>query len=370
MNNLERTLHTIRNEIPKKYAPSDEIETFDTYDFKPGLWIPKISVDKNNTLLVNSNHFIELITTSNDVAQENGEYARKRKPHYIYSRIVNNYLTIVNPNKTKEIVVIHDKCIYLHNSFSSGNAGHDLFCMLNVIMKYGNDSEIKFILFDEVGVNYNNYNILKMFVTDERIIKINQQFVYNFKRQIIEKEIAMQYVQNYYPIIQNVLSKLKLQHETLLSDQIKNDLKNRNAIIIKNNSQENIVRPEDCFNATLLFDFLKANDWIIINPEKMDFYEMTYILMNANTIITGQYGISCCNQIFYNLNATIIGFIVNTNNDTLYFDSQIPYDAMCNAYYYNHMKEMIVSPLNITQKNVEEFKIKKKLNQWIFKMVK
>lgn len=249
------TLHEIRNKIPKIYAPSGEIETFDTYDFKPGLWISKISVDKNNTLLVNSNHFIELIIIGSDFAQENGEYEKKRKPHYIYSRIVNNYMTLVNPNKTKEIVVIHDKCIYLHNSFSSGNAGHDLFNMLNVIIKYGDDSEIKFILFDEVGVNYTNYNILKMFVTDDKIIKINQQFVYNFKRQIIEKEIGMHNVKNYYHIIQKILSNLKLQHETLLSDEKKNELKNRNAIIIKNNSQENIVRPEDCFNATLLLIF-------------------------------------------------------------------------------------------------------------------
>jgi hypothetical protein len=90
----------------------------------------------------------------------------------------------------------------------------------------------------------------------------------------------------------------------------------------------------------------------------MDFYEMTYILMNAKVIITAARGISCCNQIFYNLQARIIGFYVNDHNNLLHFidKSVAPLDQMCNDYYYNYMKEVIVSPINITHQNVEEFK--------------
>lgn len=81
--------------------------------------------------------------------------------------------------------------------------------------------------------------------------------------------------------------------------------------------------------------------------------------MNAKVIITaGAHDISCCNQIFYNLNARIIGFFVNNNNDLLHFTDKsiMKLDVMTNAYYHSYVKEVIVSPINITYQNVEEFK--------------
>jgi hypothetical protein len=357
---LEIVLDKIRNKIPKiTLLDNVEVETFDTYDFQHGLWIPKISITNDKELIKNSNHFIDLIIDSDDRGQENGYYPHeitRRRPHKIYSRIVDSYLNIVNKNN--DAIVINDKCIYLHNSFSTGNAGHDLFCMLSTLMKHCEDPEIKFILFDEIDTNSNNYKIIKLFITDDRIIKIKQGIIYNFKRQIFNHEKGEHRVFWYHDIINKTLSKLKVQHDNLLTTDLKDNLKNRKVIIIKNSNQESIVRRGDCFNANILFEYLTTNNWIIINPEKMDFYEMTYILMNAKVIITGERGISCCNQIFYNLGAQIIAFLVNYDNNLLYFGNTtfLHHDDMCNDYYYNSMKQAILSPIDITHQNVEEFK--------------
>ena len=144
-----------------------------------------------------------------------------------------------------------------------------------------------------------------------------------------------------------------------------NKFKNLNVIIIKNTSQNKIVRPDDSFEATNLFEYLHKNHWYICNPETDDFYTMAYILMNARTIITGYGGISCCNQIFYNLDANIIGFIPNkTHNDIRIVNTSIIqknssysfiYDVLCNGYFYHRMQNVILSPLSITHKNVSEF---------------
>ena len=343
---MNKIVLEIRN-LPKiKLIDGKEFETFDLYDFKEGLWISKISITLDNKLIMNSNHFINLI---NDTGQEDGDYPIKRKPHKIYSRIVNNYYNIVK--NTLPPLIINDRCIFLHNSFSTGNAGHDLFCIIDTLRKY-KDTDIKFVLFDEIYNN--NYNIIKLFISDDRIIKIKAGQIYNFKKQVFNVEQSVHNVCDYKNITDEILYKVNKICCTIYN---KENLKKK-VILIKNNNQDFIVRKDDCFNATLLFDYLRDNDWYICNPEKDDFFSMVYTLMNASVIITGQNGISCCNQIFYNLHAEIIGYKVNVKDNILKLMDKnvIELDNMCNGYYYNIMKKVIVSPLIITQEVVNQFK--------------
>ena len=295
-------MNELKNKIPKiKVEDGSEIETLDLYDFKQGLWISKISMTLiGNKMITNSNHFINLLNDTNDTGQEDGNYPIKRKPHKIYTRIVNNYYNIVK--NTSPPLIINDRCIFLHNSFSTGNAGHDLFCIIDTLSKY-KDTDIKFVLFDEIYKN-NNYNIIKLFISDDRIIKIKEGQIYNFKKQVFNFEKSVHNVFDHKNIIDEILYKV---NEICCKIYNKENLK-KNVILIKNNNQDFIVRKDDCFNATLLFDYLRDNDWYICNPEKDDFFSMVYTLMNASVIITGQNGISCCNQIFYNLDAEIIGY--------------------------------------------------------------
>lgn len=359
MKNLNDIIVNIRK-IPNILINNGEIvETLDTYDFIEGLWISKISVVKNNKMFItNSNHFFELIKYNNCAGgQENGDFGNlnieKRKPHMIYSRILKNYYKLLN---NMDISIIEDTCIFLHNSFSSGNAGHDLFCILDILNNYKDLKNIKYIVFSEIE-NNNNYEIIKLFVQNDNLIKIEQNKVYNLKKQIIHREVSVHDPDNYIDIINNIIEKLKIKHENL-SVEKKKILKDRKVILIKNTRQKRIIRPFDLCEANNLFNYLEDNGWIVINPEEMDFIELTYILLNAQLIIIGQNGISCANQIFLNLKARIIGFNVHNNNNLLLSNkSFIKLDKFCNGYYYDKMENAILSPRNITKENVEQFKL-------------
>ena len=359
MNNT-RGINNIINNIPKiNVLNGVEMDCLNVYDFIKGLWISNIAICEHGgikQLISNSNHFID----TGDIGQETGHFTRgitgTCKAHHIYSRILNNYFKLAY--NTELIEHIPNKCVFLHNCFSTGNAGHDLFCMLNTLDKFKDIKDIFFVLFNEVDNDSINYKIIKLFVPDNKLIKINQNTIYRFKRRVFNYEIGCHRVNDYHSIINLLLDKIQTKHDKELSEYKKNNFKNRKVVLIKNSNQTSVVRSEDCFNANLLFKHLRNENWIIINPEKMDFLKLTYLLMNAQLIITGQRGISCCNQLFYNLDARIIGFIETNTNKSLQFvnKSTVKYDVMCNAYYYHKMNEVILSPLNITAQNVEEFK--------------
>lgn len=355
--NIEKEL----KDIPKIELKSGEIhETLDIYDFIEQLWIPKISILKNNKLIVNSNTFIEQDVREFQEYGENTDLS-KTIPHKIYSRIIKNYNKLKIDTKN---IVIEDKCIFLHNSFSTGNVGHNLFCIFNILQNYKDNINIKYILFDEIEENDMCSNIIKLFVPYRNIIKIKRDTIYNFKNQIIDYERPFHRVENYTTIINCTLDKIKINNDLLLTPEYKKKLKNRKIILIKNTEQKNMVRVEDRFDAKLLFNHLIEQDWLVINPEELNFFELSYILMNAKLIVTAPgRGISCCNQIFFNLNAKIIGFLHDPHRKDLYLlnikENKIldgKYDAMCNGYYYNKMEQLILSPINISYENVNEFK--------------
>jgi hypothetical protein len=347
--------------IPKQVLTDGiEYNTLFTYDYIEGVWISSISVYQNR-LINNSNHFIDLIVNDTDYKQETGNYNIKRKPTYIYSRIIKNYNNIIsNQSNIENIIKIEDKCILLHNSFSTGNAGHDLFCILNTLMKYKNYKDLKYILFNEIN-NNNNIQIIKLFIDDTQIIKINEKKIYNLKKQIFNHEKSVHNPSlNYINIINEIKQKIINKCENELSKNELENLKNKKIIIIKNTTMNLIVRKEDCFEATILFNYLKENNWYICNPEKDNFIDMAYILLHASIIVTGDRGISCANHIFYNLNAKLIGFQINILDKDLFCivnnNTNTNYDFMCNSLYHHLISKVILSPLIINTTHLEDIK--------------
>lgn len=330
-----------------------EHETVDTYDCVKGLWIAKVSLTYDSTkLITNSNHFIDNFIRTNDFGQEDGNYTPKRKPHYIYSRIINNYYKVARTDLIP--IVVLDRCVFLHNSFSSGNAGHDLCCMLNILQKYLNDDSIKFVLFNEIDTN--NLNIVKLLVDDSRLIRIDANKIYNFKKQIFNTEIGVHNFTHYISLINVIKQGLISKAETEFDTYKLASLKAKKVIIIKNTTNEFVVRSEDSVDATIMFDYLKDQDWYICNPERCDFLEFVYVLLNADIIVTGERGISCSNQMFYNLDSTIIGFIAGQHKDFIIDDNKIRYDGMCNSIYHSKITKRIVSPLSINDIHLDQIK--------------
>lgn len=247
---------------------------------------------------------------------------------------------MINNQNNQDIVTITDKCVILHNSFSTGNAGHDLFCIFNTLQKYKNDNEIKFVLFNEV--KNNNVELIKLFVDESKIITINSDKIYNFKNQLFNYEIGNHPVLNYINIIKELREKITNKIKSILTEEEIKNLENRKIIIIKNSNMSYIIRKEDCFIANNLFEYLKSLNWYVVNPETDNFLEMAYSFLNASIIITSDRGISCANQCFYNLNAKIYAFLVNNKNIIeISNNSKIRKDTMCNMYYFNFVKGVI-----------------------------
>ena len=328
-----------------------EYTTYNRYDFIKGLWISNIAV-YNNSIVLNSNHFMQ----SYQEMQEYGVHLRK--PHYIYTRIKKVYETILNDINIKNFIEINEKCVFLHNSFSSGNAGHDLLYILDTLTKYINDESIKFVIFDEIEENTNNMQLIKLLLHNDRLIKIKKDTTYKFKKQVFNYEKGVYCMTDYI----NLINKIKL----LLFDKVKEkysideleSFKNKKVILIKNDRMEYIVRKEDMFNAEELYKCIDNNkDYYMANPETDEYYKFTYILLNASVIISGQQGLSCANQIYYNDNAEIIGFISAGERLTIH-KSAIKYDQLCNSLYYKRLNRCIYCPLKIEK---EDFEILKRI---------
>jgi hypothetical protein len=323
------------------------------YDFKETLWTSKISC-YNNKLVFNSNHFIELIHQDiRHVNQETGEFITKRKPHFIYSRIIENYNKIIN--NSENVINIKENVVFLHNSFSSGNAGHELYQILHTIKLYRDNPNIKFLLFKEI--NNNNLILINLLINKNRIITLKQNQIYNLENEIINNEYN-----NPEPIAYiNLLNELK---EKILEKVKNNKLKNQKVFLIKNNFNKYVTRPDDMFIIEKkIINKFKKNNFLFLTPETDDYFNFAYILLNASVIITSGHGISCANSFLYNQNAKIYGInfydqfkIIQNENIKKFF----PYERLCNQLYYNRLKGVILTnkefSFNFYKKFIKFFK--------------
>lgn len=323
------------------------------YDYGYGLWNSKISICyESNRLISNSNHFIDLEKTDTKLYQEIGN--ETAKGHKIYSRIKNNYIHLVNyknnVNLSKKI--INEDCIFLHNSFSGGNAGHDLYYTLDIIDKYI-DTNIKFVLYNE-GKNTNVFKIINLLIPQNRLIFINEKEVYQFENEIFDYEHC------YYDSSQfsNIINKINLIiKEKIEKYKIPYELHNKNVLVLKNNlKNKHIVRSNDTFIIDEEFvNYVLTKNWYILDVESSDnFYINCYLLNNAKNIISCQRGISAFNQIFYNKNANFYALIVAYDNVIrLEKPHQISVDYMrnpdyiCNKLYFDSIDTLIQLPITL-----------------------
>lgn len=304
------------------------------YDYKNGVWTSKISV-VNNKIVQESNHF----ALKTDPKQELGNYEDKRKPSYIFSRIKKNHQTILSTTPT---VTIDDNVVCLCNAFSTSNAGHDLFSIFNILIKY-RETSVKFIVFEE-QLQTNNFKLILLLIPKERLIVIRSNVVYNLSKEIIENEEISRWSNKYYTIVDLLNKNICETMGNRYSLEKLEQFQGRKVIIIKNTRMQQVVRPADAVNAEVLFQYLEKEGWYIINPETDELFEFAYVLLHAQLIVSGERGISCANQFFYNPKAEIIPFIVSGNELKIVSGNKTRYNIMCNFSYFERIKRSILSP--------------------------
>lgn len=340
----------VYNSLPKIELKEDtEENVYYRYNFEKDLWISNIAI-KDKKIVLNSNLFMQMYQS----IQEYGD--NYRRPHFIYSRIKTVYDTSLNDIDNKNFIEINDKCIILHNTFSSGNAGHDLQYILDTLTKYLYKKDIKFVLFNEINDRTYNVNIIKLLVPNDRIIFINKDKTYNFTRLIIKYEKSIYNISNYLSIIDNIRNKIiSLAKDTYTLDEL-NKMNNKIVILIKTDKMNNVTRKDDMFYSSELYKNIKEdNKYYIGNPEEDIFIKFAYILLNASNILIGQRGISCANQIYFNNNAEVYGFLPGGEKLSIN-KSHIERDISCNEYYYNRMKLCIYCPIVIKEDDINILK--------------
>lgn len=345
------TSSQIFNSLKKIRAREDvPLELFYRYDYVDGLWTNNISV-QNEFIIENSNHFLLFYQEM----QETGFVTNnnKRKPHYIYTRISDNYHKIIKGINNDEYTIIEDLCVCLSNSFSLGNAGHDLAYLLDTINVYINKTNVKFVIFNEIPKHSYNMQLINTYIPCDRIITISENKLYKFKKLLPKIERASYNIESYTPLIKNMTSKLLDIINDKYNTEVLENMKNKTIFIIKTNLMKYVTRPDDIFITDTFYKYINDtdNNICILNPETDNYYEFVYKLLNAKNIFTAQHGISCANQIYFNLDASIYTFIPLENNIctfTIFNNRNVRKDQLCNSYYYNKISKSIYSPLNIS----------------------
>lgn len=327
----------------------DNINVFYRYDYINGLWTNSIAIH-DKKIIQDSNHFMLFFQE----IQESGIVEISRKPHYIYTRIRDNYNKIIN-NKN-DIITIDERCVILSNSFLMANAGHDIAYILDTIHKFIDKQDIKFVIFDEIPKNSFNMQLINLYIPSSRLLVINENNVYNFKNYIPNTELASYDISSYKNLINNINTKLINTIENTYSKDTIESMKNKTVIIIKTDKMIYVTRPDDQFISTELYKYSDINKNIcILNPETDNYYEFIYKLLNAKTIFTAHHGISCANQIYYNLKANIYSLLPHNNSQVIINECRnINYDRLNNSYYHNLIRKTIYMPLNISSSNIKQ----------------
>lgn len=246
-------------------------------------------------------HDNKVVTNSNTFYWENWEslgtkWIIQNEHNKIFDRIVYTYHHIKNaPIKKRQ--TIDDECFLLANPFTSTNAGHELSIILDCVVYIRKHNIQKIILFKYAYKYPNNLDLLKLLIPECKFIFIDFDIVYQFKKiHIIKQELHN--IFKHQPIIDELKTKIIAKYNLP-------KFKNKKVIMIKNNRNKQVLRTYDQFICENLFTELQKRNYVIINPEEMNIFDITLYLLFAKVIISSYGGILYTHQIFFNTKADI-----------------------------------------------------------------
>jgi hypothetical protein len=258
---------------------------------------------QNNKVIPNTNSFI------NDPAakKEGYEYAYR-----MHARINITYDYLQN-HEYKNIIN-QTVCNFI-TPFDSANIGHNLSIIFDYIHQYRALNLDCPIVLSEHSKKYTNaLNIIKLFFSENEIIFIENDTVYQFEDiYILRPEIFR--IQKHNNIITECHNKIIKTNSNI------DYFKNKNIVLIKTTHNQNMVNKRLAFKIDSLKKYLESlEDWIILDPENNNIYDIIRYVTYANKIITCFGAINYAHAPFFSHNAQIF-FLQNPNNplDLPYF---------------------------------------------------
>ncbi len=273
----------------------------DVYDYI-GLSSPSYYENKWHSILAITTNDNRVITNSNTFYWENWDtlgtkWTIQNDHNKIYDRIVFTYHHIKN-TPIKNRVYIDTECFLMANPYTCVNSGHELSIILDAVNYIRRHNIPKIVIFNYSYKYPNNLNLLKLLIPETKLMFINFNTVYQFRKiHIIKQELHNIYKH------QNLINELKTKIIAKYGDSFR--FKNKKVIMIKNSRNTQVLRSYDQFICENLFGALHKRGYIAINPEEMNIFDLAMYLMFAKVIVTSYGGILYTNQIFFNTSAEI-----------------------------------------------------------------
>ena len=269
-------------------------------------WHSILAITQDNKIISNSNTFY----------WENAQNLEKNwtvqnDHNKIYDRIVYTYHFLKNSNINNR-VHIDQECFLLANPHTCVNSGHELSIIFDSVDYIRKHNIQKIVIFNYAYKYPNNLNLLKLLVPEDKLLFIKFNVIYQFKKIHIIKQELHNICKHQYLIDE-------LKYKIMAKYPNPTKYKNKKIIMIKNIRNLQVARCNDQFICEKLFKELSKRDYVIINPEEMNIFELAILLLNAKIIISSYGGILYTNQIFFGMSAEIYIMCLFGTNITSYY---------------------------------------------------
>lgn len=259
----------------------------------------------NNSIIKFSNSYLV------DYATQNIEYDNVTS---IFTRLNMTYEYLMKNDAVYKIKY----AVLFSTPFSNFNIGHDMSIILNYIHMYRErkltcDIIISMIHYEKI------IKIIKILLPYTNIIYITPNLIYKFENLIVFNSPAIFDILRHKYLINEIILEIKKK----IIDITK--YIGKNIILLKTNKQniftDSFLYPDEFYSV-----ISKNNNFIIIDPEKDELFDIIMYLNNCNSIITSQGAIQYFNCIFLKNDAKMI---------VLYYD-----DRYNKPYYHEKYKSL------------------------------
>jgi hypothetical protein len=253
----------------------------------------------------NKFHAILGLTPTNQIIHATNSFLEDR--NFIYNNFIgrkeydNNHTILTRLQQTYDYMInnqpdnmITESMYLLVNPFSSTNIGHDLSILFERIHYYRQmNINIPVVIGDVTLKIPRAYEIIKLLLPNTTFYILDSD-KYTFFNNLI--------------VVPNCIFDIR-RHQYLIDEVIKNALlqiddidkyKNKKIFLVKTNKNANVVTKSTMFYADKVIDTLeKQYNYICINPETMNMYEIIAYLQYADKIINSYGAINYANALFF-----------------------------------------------------------------------
>jgi hypothetical protein len=255
---------------------------------------------KNNKVIPNTNSFI------NDPVAKPDDYEYK---HHMCAQI--NIIYDYLKNHEYKNTINQTVCNFM-TPFDCANIGHNLSIIFDYIHQYRLlNLDCPIVLSNNSKKYPNALNIIKLFFSENKIIFIENDTVYRFEDIYILRPEIMNIMKH-----NNILTEC---HDKIIETHSDIDsFKNKNIVLIKTTHNQNMVNKYLAFKIDNLKKHLESlEDWIILDPENNNIYDIIRYATYANKIITCFGAINYAHAPFFSHNAQV--FFLQNSQGLPYF---------------------------------------------------